>query len=88
MADALGDAHRRLTPATEVMTERVMRRLHPNTPGRSTAALLFACARRTTAQKTYGGAVGSLIKYCTAKQLAAGLPPLSYFPASQATIIG
>ena len=70
------------------MAKRVLGRLHPNTPGRSTAELLFACARRATTQKTYGGAVGSLIKYCTVTQLAAGLPHLSYFPASQATIIG
>jgi len=40
------------------------------------------------AKRAYGGAVASLIKYCTEAQLAAGLPPLSYAPASQATLIG
>ena len=57
-------------------------------PGRSTGELLLACARRATTQRTYGGAAGSLIKYCTVTQLAAAPPSLSYFPASQATIIG
>jgi hypothetical protein len=40
------------------------------------------------AKRTYGGAVSSLIKYCTEVQLAAGLPTLSYVPASKATLIG
>jgi hypothetical protein len=72
----------------ETVTQRVLGRLHPLTPGRGTVLLLLSCSRRPNTQNTYGGAVSSLIRYCTEIQVAAGLPPLSYFPASQAFILG
>ncbi|KAJ1488635.1 hypothetical protein T484DRAFT_1938870 [Baffinella frigidus] len=70
------------------MALRVVGRLPGGTPGKEWVEVLLTCGRRLNTQNTYSGALATFWAYCNDVQIAAGLEPLSFLPASQATIVG